>query len=310
MKMRVRGSLTSEYGELLVDMVNSNRIPILCDTIMQKHPECTLLLLEHAKRHGNFSIMLGAHTMLEWAVINKAEEVARFLLDCVAEKRLPVDESSCILTDYLFPLITDFPNLARRYIKNDRFSFEYGRFSVSRSLIEKNKNRPIAMITEEPPDEFTMEDSKTVRDFWIEKCEEHSEDLKEESADFQVEMAAKFFCVEDPAVLTKDDPTREQLCVCLDRQDFPADFFESDALRNLVDWWFYYHHHIYYSFIMVDGIATLFFTIFAYLYGHQDKLGKWHHQPLLLGLSLSSIVLRYGSFFFYWSYPRQEIVRS
>ena len=308
MKKRLRGSLIIDYGQGEVfGLDNSNGIPILCDSIMQKHPECTLLLLEYLKTCGEDKIMLGVHVMLKWALSNRAEEVARFLLDCVEAKRLPVDESFRILANCLFPLIAEFPDLANRYIKNDSFSFEYGRFSVSRSLIDKNKNRPIAMITEEPPGGFTMTDTETVRDFWIEKCVEHSEDLKEDSTDFQVEMAAKFFCVKDPAILTADDLRGEHLCVCLDRQDFPVEFFESEALKNLVDWWFCYHCQLYYFFIFLDGIATLIFTIFAYMYGHQDSVGI-ANQQLLLGLSISSMILRYGSLFFYWSFARREIV--
>ena len=249
-------------------MVTSTKgTPFLCDAIVQKQYESARLLLELAQRYEKFvDLGTGRCETLEWGISNRAEPVAKFVLDTVADEKLSVDKSCCILTNYLLPLITEFPDLMRGYIKNDKFSFEYGRFSVSRSLIDKNGKRPIAMTTDQPLERFRGYTAELARELWMDHCDEHSRDL-EESTDSQVEMAAKFFCVADSTVLTKRS-NKERLCVFLYRQDYPVEVFESETLENLVDWWFYNYRHIYYFFTILDGIATLIFTIFSQVYGH------------------------------------------
>ena len=300
---RVRDSLISEYGEEPVGAVNTkNDTPLLCDAIAQKQFSSASLLLENAQRYKKFvDLENGVCKTLDWALRKRVERVARFVLDDLTEQKLPMEECSCILANYVFRLTTACPGLVRQYLKNDMFTFEYGRFSVSRSLIDKNGKRAIAMTTDQPLERFRGHIAELAREFWMDHCDEHSKDL-EESTGFQVEMAAKFFCVADSTVLTKRS-NKERLCVFLYRQDYPVEVFESETLENLVDWWFYNYRHIYYFFTILDGITTLIFTIFSQVYGHGDKVGKTY-RPLALGLSLSAMVLRCGSFLFYWSYAR------
>ena len=211
---RVRGSLIIDHEEKLIDMVNSaNGNPLLCDAIVQRQPESARLLLELARRHDRFVILeTGCCRTLDWAMSSRAEVVAKYVLDCVAKQKLPMEESCCILTNYLFPLSREFPRLMKNYIRNDSFAFEYARFSVPRSLIDTNGKRAIAMTSDEPPERFRGLTAETARAFWVEHCKEHSEDLKE-SIDFQIEMSAKFLCVEDPTVSTKGNCRKEPLCV-------------------------------------------------------------------------------------------------
>ena len=287
-------------------MVNSaNGNPLLCDAIVQRQPESAWLLLELARRHDRFVILeTGCCRTLDWAMSNRAEVVAKYVLDCVVKEELPMEVSCCILTNYLFPLIAKFPCLMKNYIKNDSFSFEYARFSVPRSLIDTNGKRAIAMTADEPPERFRGLTAETARDFWIEHCKEHSEDLKE-STDFQIEMSAKFFCIKDPTVSTKGNCRKERLCVCLYRQDFPVEVFESETLKNLVGWWFHYHRHTYYFVIILEGTGTLAFTIFSQLYRCRDEVGakRW---PLSMGLLLISCVMHGLSTLYDPTFTRQE----
>ena len=287
-------------------MVNRNGIPLLCDAIAERKHECATMLLKHAQWHNKFvDLGTGYCRTLDWALTNRSEMVAKFVLDSVAEEKLPWKESCRILTEYFFPLLKKLPHLVMDDIKKDKFSFEYGRFSVSRSLIEKNKNRPIAMITDEPPERFRWNNAEKAREFWIKECKEHSNDLKEDSTEFQVEVAAKFFCIKDPAVSPAYDNTKERLCVRLYRQDFPVEVFESEVLRNLVDWWFHYNHHIYQSSIILDGAGTMAFTIFSqsYGYGCEVEATRW---PLSIGLLLFSFVTHSLGTLYYLSLRRHE----
>ena len=281
-------------------MVNRNGTPLLCDAIVQQQPESAILLLEHAlARERLVDFETGECQTLEWAIEHQAEVIARFVLDSVAQQKLPLKVSCCILTNYFVPLVRAFPDLMMDYIRNDRFSFEYGRFSVPRSLIGKNGKYPIAMMTKTLLDDWAMNDSNATKAFWINNCDEHANELQKLS-DFKTIVAAKSFCFNLFPCSTTD---RSHLSIFLHRQDYPAEVFDSETLKTLVDWWFCYHRHIYYFFTILDGIATLIFTIFSQVYGHGDKVGKTY-RPLALGLSLSAMVLRCGSFLFYWSYAR------
>ena len=299
---RVRDRLISDHGDALIDMVNRNGTPLLCDAIVQQQPESAILLLEHAlARERLVDFETGECQTLEWAIEHQAEVIARFVLDSVAQQKLPLKVSCCILTKYLVPLVQSFPDLMIDYIKNDRFSFEYGRFSVPRSLIDKIGKCPIAMMTRTLLDDRAMNDSEAAKDFWINNCSEHADELQKLS-DFKTIVAAKFFCFNLFPFSATD---RTHLSVYLHKQDYSAEVFESETLKTLVDWWFYYHRHLYYLFITVDGILTLIFTIFSLVYWHRDRIGT-AYRPLLLGLLFTSSVFRYGSFLFYMSLPRQE----
>ena len=83
----VRDRLISEYGEELIDKVNrKNGTPLLCDAIGQKQYDSARLLFELAQRHERFvDLGTGRCEALEWAISNRAELVAKFVLDIVAD---------------------------------------------------------------------------------------------------------------------------------------------------------------------------------------------------------------------------------
>ena len=296
--------LITKYGEELVHAVNKNGAPLLCDAIAQKQFACALLLFEQVLiPAGLVDSKTGECQTLKWAIDNQVEVVAKFVLDFVAQQKLPLEQSCDILTKYLTLLIGAFPDLMTEYIKNDKFSFEYGRFTVPRSLIRKNGKYPIAMMTNTPPDKRAMDDSEGTKAYWMARCKEHSNDLRQLS-DMKTTVAAKFFCCSLFPFLTEE---RIHLSIYLKKQDLSIEILESETLKTLVDWWFYYTRHLYYFFITIDSILTLIFTVFSQLYWRRDDIGA-AYRPLLLGLLSVSMLLRKGGLFFYWSYARQETI--
>ena len=81
--------------------------------------------------------------------------------------------------------------------------------------------------------------------------------------------------------------------------------FESETLKNLVDWWFHYHRRTYYFVIILEGAGTLAFTIFSQLYRCRDEVGaeRW---PPSMGLLLTSCVTHGLSTLYYPTFTRQE----
>ena len=280
----VRDRLISEYGEELIDKVNrKNGTPLLCDAIGQKQYDSARLLLALAQRHERFvDLVTGRCETLEWGISNRAEPVAKFVLDTVADEKLSVDESCCILTNYLLPLITEFPDLMRGYIKNDKFSFEYGRFSVSRSLIDKNGKQPIAMTTDQRLERFRGHTAELARELWMDHCDEHSRDL-EESTDFQVEMAAKFFCVDLHAVRVHryektvgihGEPESfyfwNHVLYQMHAAKLQLDIFQSETLTAFANWMFCSMRYRFKLLVSMDFITALLFSLFAWLYGMKE----------------------------------------
>ena len=314
---RVRGSLINEFEDDLIDMVNSrNGTPLLCDAIAQKQPECVLKLLELAQRHKRFVLLrTGRCRTLDWAISSGAKVVAKFVLDVVAEEKLPVEESSCILTNYLFPLIRAFPDLMKDYIRNDSFAFEYGRFSICRSLIDKNGKRPIAMTSDELPERFKGLTAETARDFWVEHCKEHSEDLKE-STDFQVEMSAKFFCIDldaarvrsyDDTVGIRSNPKThyyfwDHVLWQMQAAKLPLEIFKSETLTTFANWMFSSLRKRFLLLGFLDVLTALLFSLFAWSYamkrcprsataGNDDKMQTTGASDLRQLTSLVAIIL-------------------
>ena len=280
-----------------------NGTPLLCDAIVQKHRESALLLLEHAQSAKKFVIIgTGRCRTLDWAMDNGAELVAKFILDCVAEKRLPVEESCCILTNYLFPLMKEFPDLMKDYIKNDSFAFEYARFSVPLSLIDKNGRRPIAMTTDDQLEEFTISDSETAKEFWINECKEHADELKA-STDFQVEVAAKFFCIDQHAVRicrSKAPIThrRRRLYYAWNHvlrriwtANLPHDIFKSQAVTTLANWMFYSLYNRFVLLVFLDLFTAALFSCFAWFYGMDNDIKKhYRHADPRQMISIVTII--------------------
>ena len=288
-------------------MVTSTKgTPFLCDAIVQKQYECAKLLLDHAQEYNSFvDLGTGRCETLEWAMNNRAEVVVKFVLDCVAEKKLPVMESCCILTNYLFPLIAEFPDLMKNYIKNDRFAFEYGRFRVPRSLIDKNGNRPIAMTTDQPLDGIDMYTSETAREFWIEHCQEEfwMDRGPEHSTDFQVEVAAKFFCIDQHAVrISRWKPPitcrRPRLYYAWNHvlrriwtANLPLDIFESEAVTTLANWMFYSLCFRFVLLVIFDILTAALFSVFAWFYGMDEDSGEDRNAERRQLISIIAIVV-------------------
>ena len=239
---------------------------------------------------------------LDWAIKKRCEAVAKFILDHVANRSLPVEESCSILTNYLFPLIKEFPELMEDYLKNDRFAFEYARFSVPHSLVEENGKRPIAMTTDTCLDGWRSYNSEAAREFWAENCEEHSAALKH-SSDFQVRVAAKFLCIDQHAIrrhvsddtASTDKPKRSyvwnHILLLLATAKLSVEIFTSESLTYFSNWLFFSLYFRFLWLVMLDVLTAVLFSSFAATFGmHEDGPTELGRSTWRVLIALSSVL--------------------
>ena len=272
--------LISHYGISVITAVNSNDIPLLCDAIVQQQLDSAGLLLDYARDRSRFvEINKGSCPTLDWAIQKGSVDVAAFVMDYLIEKRLSVDESCVILTNYLIPLVKKFPNLMADYLESDKFAFEYGRFSVPYTLFEKNGRRPIAMTTNEALDDWTMPNSAATKDFWMRNSEEYAAEMAKTS-DFQVDVIAKFFCVDQHFVRKKACSNTvgirstphttlgwNHVLRMLSTSNLRLDVFNSESVKAFTNWMFYSLCGRFLFLLIVDVLAAGFFSFFAASYG-------------------------------------------
>ena len=236
--------------------------------------------MENACRYGRcVDLDTGRCPTLDWAIQKRSVAVAKFVLDYLAERHLTVQASCSILTNYLLPLSKEFPYLVKDYLENDRFSFEYGRFSVPHALIEKNGRRPIAMTTDNFFESWNSTDNATTKRFWTNNCEEHSGDF-DQISDFEVTVAAKFFCVDQhlarssfmdstAGIHTESRMGRgpNHVLRLLSKSSLPVEIFKSESLKAFANWLFYSSYYRCLCLVALDVLTAGLFSFFAVTYG-------------------------------------------
>ena len=293
--------LISHCGTRLIDAVNGNNVPLLCDAVVEQQLDSARLLLDLAKENNRFvEVDSGECPTLDWALQKGSVDVAKFVMDCLAEKRLSVDESCAILTNYLIPLIKKFPNLMAGYLENDDFSFEYGRFKVPYTLFEKNGKRPVAMTTDEALADWSMLDSTAARDFWMRNSEEHAAEMAKTS-DLQIDVIAKFFCVDQHFVRQSASANTvgirstpqttlgwNHVLRMLPASSLRLDVFNSESVKTFTNWMFYSLYNRFLCLLIVDVLAAVCFSLFAASYGlRREDSSALDERLLLLSIVLS-----------------------
>ena len=294
-RARVIRRLIDEYGTGVLHSNSGNGVPLLCDAIGHQQLHSARLLLESASEHHpfvNVDVNRGECPILDWAMKTRSVDVAKFVLDSLAEKRLSVEESCAILTNYLIPLIEMFPDLMADYLENDRFTFEYGRFTVPYSLFEKNGKCPITMTTDEALGDWTMPDSVATRELWIRNSEDHATEMTKTS-NLHVDAVAKFLCVDLNNVrysssadnanllskLEKWSCRHENLLWQLGASNLPIGVFRSESLRAASNWIFYSHYSRFLCLLILDILTAFLFSLFTLIYGlRQGKHDRWERQ--------------------------------
>ena len=285
--------LTDEYGTGVLHSNSGNGVPLLCDAIGHQQLHSARLLLEFASEHHGFVDTRSKECpTLDWAMKTSSVEVAKFVLDSLAEKRLSVEESCAILTNYLIPLIEMFPDLMADYLENDRFTFEYGRFTVPYSLFEKNGKCPIAMTTDEAPEDWTMPDSVAAREFWIRNSEDHATEMTKTS-NLHVDAVAKFLCVDLNHVRSSSSADNVNLLSKLRKWFFrqkhllgklassnlPIRVFKSESIRAVSNLVFLSHYSRFRCLLILDSVTATLFSLFTLDYGlrreEHDGWKKW-----------------------------------
>ena len=281
--------LIAEHGTRVIHANNSNGVPLMCDAIVHEQLHSAKLLRDFASEHDLFvDVDHGGCPTLDWAMRTRSDDVAKFVLDSLAEKLLSVEESRAILTNYLSPLIEQFPDLIADYLENDKFSFEYGRFSVPYTLFEKNGKCPIAMTTDEELGDWTMLDSAATKDFWMRNSEEQHTTEIAKTSDVHVDVIAKFLCIDLNCIrfsyCSLWKPWKRFCCPKnllgqLAASNLPIRAFRSESFRAFSNWVFYSLFSRFICLLILDTLAAVLFSHVTLIYGlgHGDDDGweKW-----------------------------------
>ena len=307
--------LIAEHGTKVIHADNSNGVPLLCDAIVHQQLHSAELLMKFASEHGFFvDADHGGCPTLDWAMRTRSDDVAKFVLDCLSEKLLSMEESLAILTNYVFPLIEQFPELMSDYLENDKFSFEYGRFAVPYSLFEKSGKCPIAMTTDEALNVWTIPDSAEAKDFWIRNNAKCAAEIAKTS-EFQVDAVAKFHCIDLNRIQSGSSANNSSLLSKLQKWsccqkhplgqlvslNLPISIFKSESIRSLSNWVFYSLYSRFLFLLILDIATAVLFSLFTGIHGlRHAELDGWEERFSLLLiiaaflLSLITMTIRFS----------------
>ena len=311
--------LIAEHGIHVFDVIDEDGQPIYWDAIKKGQYDCANILLDYAKNEGmTVTFGGGGEDLLLWAIENAADGVVRFLLEKLTEKYASVEETSELLSKYLYTIGERCPELLADLLRNDEFTIEYARFQVSRTVFDNNKI-PKTMITKTIPDNWAEMDGEQGKGLWIEHWgkDPHSIDS---TSDAQVMVTAKVFCFNPwvpwkktnlwPLGLLRQSAdlvhVREFISEYFHNLGLPMEVFESKTLMNFIDHMFHAYHPVCQTLIILDAVAALSFTVYSITFEPTDEVEKLRNTRLLI-LPTASAFLRLHGTFIYRSFERLAI---
>ena len=177
-------NVVDEYGDLL-----------FWDAIRKRQLDCACKIVDEAKKEGiPVKFRHGNSDLLKWAIEHDADREVRFILEKLAEKYASVEETCYLLETHLQAISEKLPKLISDFLKRDRFTVEYARFPVQRSVFNRTDGLPVAMIVRKRLDSWESMNSQEAKGFWTENCAKRDLNLRDAS-DMHVTAVAKFFCI-------------------------------------------------------------------------------------------------------------------
>ena len=314
--------LISEHGIRVFDVRDENGQPVYWDAIKKGHYDCADMLFAYAKRNEEIPVTFRGEDadLLLWAIENNAHETVRFILEKLTKKCASVEETRDLLTKHLRTIGERCPELLADLLKNDKFTIEYARFQVPKAVFDAKSKIPKTIITTTTPDSWAAMDGEFGKGLWIEHWEEEGRLLG--GTDAQITAIAKVFCIGPPVPQNKLDVFMtffvsrlriighpwEHLCEYLHSLNLPVEVFESETLVNFVDHWFQVFRPVYQIIIILNGAATLAFTIFSLTFGPPNEIGK-SGRWLWLGMLFASYLLRGYASVYFWYFRRSATTR-
>ena len=271
----------------MMDVIDEHGDPLFWDAIKKGQLDSAHRIVDEAKREGiPVKFRHGEVDLLTWAIECDADRELRFILEKMAEKYATVEETCLLLETHLQAIGEKHPKLIGEFLKGDRFTVEYARFPVQRSVFNSPDRFPVAMVVQKRLESWDSMDSRTAKDFWIDNCAKRDSSLRNDS-DMHVTAVAKFFCIGQSTYCRK---TRKQqhFCHCL-HENLPVEVYESETLKVMTEWWFRFFRCKYWKSIVMDCLSTAAFTGFALLYGKHVIGGA--ADRLLFGIGLMVVVI-------------------
>ena len=279
--------------------VSDTGIPLVCDAVLKKRFDCADVLFDYAAEWRiPVRLSAGKCQVLEMAIEEGEQECAQYVLDRLAARCSSVEETCHVLTNYLLPLVDRFPSLVGDYLAEDRFAFEYGRFSVPRSLFGGQEKRPVVMTTDELLGGMDAMDGEEAKDFWTRnaKGDFHS---RADSGGRQITAVARWLCVDRTLVRrsladgvvdvrSKTQFSSENLLHHLSKSNVPTSTFSSQALKLLSDWYLRSLHGRFSSVVWIGLVHAVVFSFYAVTYGRDDDDDSVASKR---GISIALIVL-------------------
>ena len=184
-----------KYGRRMMDVVDEYGMPFFWDSIRKGQLDCAGKIVDEAKKEGiEVKFRHGDSDLLEWAIEHNADREVKFIFENLAEKYASVEETCYLLETHLQTIGEKFPKLMGDFLKRDRFTVEYARFPVQRSVFNRTDGLPVAMIVRKRLDRWDRMNSEEAKDFWAKNCAKRDSNLRDAS-DIQVTAVAKFLCI-------------------------------------------------------------------------------------------------------------------
>ena len=179
----------------MMDVVDEYGEPFFWAAIKKGQLDCAGKIVDKAKKEGApVKFRHEDSDLLEWAIDHDANREVRFILEKLAEKYASVEETCLLLETHLQAIGEKFPKLMGDFLKRDRFTVEYARFPVQRSVFNRTDGLPVAMIVRKKLDSWEGMGSEQAQRLWTENCAKRDMNLRDTS-DIQVTAVAKFFCI-------------------------------------------------------------------------------------------------------------------
>ena len=237
----------------MMDVVDEYGEPFFWAAIKKGQLDCAGKIVDKAKKEGApVKFRHEDSDLLEWAIDHDANREVRFILEKLAQKYASVEETCYLLETHLQAISEKFPKLIGDFLKRDRFTMEYARFLVPRSIFKTANAFSVAMIVRKRLDCWDSMNSEEAKDFWVQNCSKRDSNLLIDS-DMHVTAIAKFFCIGQSTYSRKArchpmmetdclsrlcvNRKQKHLCQCL-HENLPVEAFESDTLRVMTAWWF------------------------------------------------------------------------
>ena len=276
--------LISTHGPRIVDAVTTSGMPLIFDAITRRNSNSVRRLFSYARKLDiPINLTWEGDDILRQA-IEESERATKSVVDYLLDRCSTVEDTSRVLSSNLPGLVHKHPKLISEYLATDRFSFEYGRFSVPVSLFRDAEGEPIAMMADEELSDWEATSSERAKEFWTRNCPKHRETLQDVAGP-QITAVAKFICIDQKFTRCARDGTvfginadvvslrcpRTNFLTLLAKTDLPVEIFNSESLKILVTWRFHSFRRRFWFVCLWYLSKAVIFSLFA-----ADYVRLWH----------------------------------